>query len=355
MIRWSEPNIKKEDIEYVKNVLNSDWYTMGEQVKLLEEKMSKITQRKYAVAINNGTSAISIALRMLNVGIGDEVIVPALSYVATATAVSLLGAKPVFADINTSITIDPQEIDRLVTSKTKAIMCVDFGGSPCNHTLIKEKGEEHQIPVLVDGAQSFGSFHNKKPCLSYGDISITSFHVAKQITTIEGGMLFTEDKDIYEKLKSFRNQGEGNIKYVHDSFGANYRMTDILASFAIKQLDRYITTLAERKLLVKTYENNLKNVVDFLNLDNTGYFAFFIFSEYRDKIAKYLLNNNVETRHYPKTIPQQPIYNIKRSYPEAEWFCKTALLLPVYNKLKINDIIYICDKIKEVKKTCLQN
>ena len=348
MIRWAEPNITKEDIENAKEVLDSGWYTMGKQVKLLEEKMCKFSKRKYAIAVNNGTSALTVALRSLGIGIGDEVIVPALSYIASATAVSLVGAKPVFADVDKTTTINPQEIDRLVTSKTKAVIPVDFGGNPCNHEQIKYISDTIGIPVLLDGAQSIGASCNNKPCLSYGDISTTSFHVAKQVTTVEGGMIFTNNEEIANKVRMIRCQGEGKIKYVHEMLGGNYRMTDILASLAIKQVDRIDEYLQDRHSTVLLYKKLLKDVVNYLDIEGQGNFMFSIMDKRRDKIAKHLLKSNVETRYYPKTIPQQPIYNLKDSFPESERFTREMLSLPLHRKLSYSDIFFICEKIKEI-------
>jgi perosamine synthetase len=348
MIRWAEPNITQEDIDYVKEVLDSGWFSMGNQVKLLEEKMKNITQRKYAFAVNNGTSALTVALRSLGIGIGDEVIVPALSYIATATAVNLVGAKPVFADVNKRMTLDPQEIDRAITIKTKAIISVDFGGNPCYHDLIKERADAYKISVLHDGAQSIGAMHKDKPCLSYGNISTTSFHAAKQITTVEGGMIFTDNKDVADKLIMIRGQGEGKTKYVHEILGGNYRMTDVLASLAIKQMDRIVAYLHNRYSIVVFYKQLLKDVVDYVDIDGQGNFMFVILSDKRDEIAEHLRKNNVETRAYRMTIPQQPIYNIKTSYPVAEDFAKRMLSLPLHHKLRYEDLEFITNKIKEV-------
>lgn len=349
MINWAEPNITNADIDYAKDILISGWYTMGKQVKILEEKMARISKRKHAIAVNNGTSAITVSLRSLGIGHSDEVIVPAMSYIASATSVSLVGANPIFVDVDKTMTIDPNLIDDAITKKTKAILAVDLSGSPCNYSLIKEKSKAYGIPLIVDGAQSLGSMHKNNPCLSYGKISTTSFHAAKLITTVEGGMIFTDDDGLAYMLISMRSQGESNIKYVHEYLGGNYRMTDILASLAIKQVERYESLLANRKYIVKTYKQLLKNIVDYLDVNNSGNFMFVILSEDRDKIARYLKKKDIDTRKiYPMTIPQQPIYNIKKSFPVSEWFCKRGLSLPLHHKLKQKEIEYICNKIKEV-------
>jgi len=352
VIPWAVPDIQKEDIEYVKNVLDSGWYTMGEKVKLFEEKLADYVGREHAIAVNNGTSALQVLLMTMGIGPGDEVIVPALSYIASATSISLVGAKPVFVDVDNFMTIDSNGItDEIITSKTKAVMAVDLTGSPCDYDSLLKKCDEYGLPLIVDGAQSLGSTYKTKQCLSYGLMSTTSFHAAKILTTVEGGMVFTDDDKLAEKARSIRGQGETDVKYIHRYLGGNYRMTDVSASFGIKQAERYDETLRNRAKKVAYYKKLLDGIVDFLDIRKEGTtcnFMFPIFHERRDEIADFLGASGIETRKvYPKTIPQQPVYNIKKEYPVAEWFCKNTLSLPLYGGLRFEEIKYICDKIRE--------
>ena len=353
-IPWAIPNIHAEDIEYVKSILDSGWYSMGNQVKLFEEKMAKYVGRKHAIAVNNGTSALEVLLLTLGVGVGDEVIVPTLSYIASATPICRLGAKPIFVDVDDKMTINTNYIDKAITDKTKAVMAVDLTGSPCDYPSLLEKCQQNNLELIVDGAQSLGSSYNGKSCLSYGIMSTTSFHAAKILTTIEGGMVFCDDDALVKKARAIRNQGEAEKKYIHEYLGGNYRMTDLSAAFAIKQLERYGKTLEERAQKVKYYKKLLKNTVDFLNIRNEGIscnFIFLIFNDMRDNIAKLLEKKDIGTRLiYPMPIPHQPIFNIKKNYPKAEWFCKNNLSLPLYSDLTFKQIEYICNKIKEVIK-----
>jgi perosamine synthetase len=350
-IPWAIPNIRQEDIDYVKNVLDSGWYTMGKEVKLFEEKMAEYVGRNHAIAVNNGTSALEVLLRTLDIGHGDEVIVPATSYIASATSVSLVGANPVFIDVDDKMTIDPEFIEDVITERTKAVMAVDTTGSPCNYDFLLKKCEEYDVKLILDGAQSLGSTYNNKSCLSYGLMSTTSFHAAKILTTVEGGMIFTDDDDLAKKARKIRGQGESSTKYVHDSLGGNYRMTNISAGFGIKQLERYEDTLKERAKKVEYYKKLLIHIVDFLHIRDEGTtcnFIFPLFYEDRENLAEFLNRNGIETRKvYPLTIPQQPVYNIKKRYPTAEWFCKRSLSVPLYADLTFEQIEYVCEKIKE--------
>lgn len=350
-IPWAIPNIRQEDIDYVKNVLDSGWYTMGKEVKLFEEKMAEYVGRNYAIAVNNGTSALDVLLRTLDIGHGDEVVVPAVSYIASATSVSLVGANPIFVDVDDKMTINHEFIDDVITEKTKAVMAVDLTGSPCDYDALLKKCNEYDICLIIDGAQSLGSTYNDKSCLSYGLMGITSFHAAKILTTVEGGMVFTDDDELAKKARAIRNQGETGETYVHEYLGGNYRMTDISAAFAIKQLERFEETLRDRERKVEYYKTLLTKIVEFLKVREEGTscnFIFPIFLKEREKLSKFLKTNGIDTRKiYPMIIPQQPVYKVKKSYPMAEWFCKYNLSLPLYAGLSFEQIRYICDRIKE--------
>lgn len=356
-VSWAIPNISIDDIEYVKKILDSGWYTMGKQVKKLEEMMSKYTGVKNAIAVNNGTSALEVMFRSLDIGQGDEVIVPALSFVATATAVSLVGATPVFVDVNDEITIDAEKIDEVVTGKTKAVVAVDFAGTPCEYDDLILKCKKHKIPLLVDGAHSLGSKYKDKSCLCYGLMSTSSFHAAKIFTTVEGGMIYTNDDELTKTARAIRTHGEVDKKYIHEFLGGNFRLTDISAGFGIKQMERYETTLKDRTKKVNYYKKKLAGIIDFLDIKDKDKvcdnFLFLVFDDKRDKLADFLKEKGIDTRkQYPMTIPQQPIYNIKKSFPKAEYFCRCSLSLPLYAGMTFDQIDYVCQKVKEFKEKC---
>ena len=349
MIPWSEPNIKKEDIDYVKKVLDSGWFTMGKEVKSLENCAKEYAERNYAVAVNNGTSALVVALRSLGIGHGDEVIVPALSFISTATAVSLVGAKPVFVDVGDDMCIDTREIKP--TKKIKAIIAVDFGGSPCDHDRLCLISKENQIPILLDGAHSLGSTYNDRQCLSYGLISTMSFHTAKILTTVEGGMIFTTHRELSEKMRAIRTHGETNEKYVHNYLGGNYRMSDVLASFGVMQFNRLNQTLINRNKKANLYRKILGDGFVKPKHGKSCDLFFMITPENRDEVANHLTKNSIDTRKmFPMTIPQQPVYSEGGVYPKAEWFCDRCLSLPLYDGLSTGDIVKICECVEEVRK-----
>jgi len=349
-IPWAVPNITPLDIEQLQDTLETGWYSMGEKVEQFEKKLADYLDIKHAVAVNNGTSALEVMFRSMNIGYGDEVIVPAFSYIASATAVNLVGATPVFIDVDKTHTIDTEQIDYLVTDKTKGVLAVDIGGNPCNYDLLTEKCEEHDIKLLVDGAQSLGSRYHNKPCISYGYAGTTSFHSAKILSTVEGGMIFTDDTILADKMKAIRNQGETKEKYIHPYLGGNYRMTDITASLGLGQLSRYHTTLRDRTELVKHYRQKLKDMVMYPEPQQHGTSCNYIFSIlYKNcgELAEYLEQMGVETRRFfPRPIPSQPIYNIDKVFPMSEWICNRNLSLPLFTGLDFESIDYICDLIR---------
>lgn len=349
-IPWSVPDLQSEDINAVMRVLNSGWYSMGPEVKKFEEEVSSYLGINYAVAVNSGTSALDVALKCIGVGEGDEVIIPALTYIATGNAVLYNNATPVFADIDETLNIDPSLVEDKITEKTKAIINIDFGGNPSDYSRLLKISREYNIPLIVDGAQSFGSEYNGKKCCTHGLINTTSFHAAKLLTTIEGGMIFTNDEEIFQKARCIRNQGETG-KYYHEYLGNNYRMTDILAAIGNSQMDRIDRIIEMRREKAHYYRENLKNVEYPRELPNTksNYFLFVILVDERDKLNHYLNRNGIETRiTYPMPISEQPVfkkYSRGERFPVAEEVSRRVLSIPLHNKLSREEQDYIIEKI----------
>ena len=217
--------------------------------------MAQRVGRRHGVAVSNGTAALDVALRVLGIGPGDEVIVPALSYVATAAAVAIVGATPVFADVDPrNLGLHPDAAAAAVTTRTRAILCTDHGGSPCDYVRLQCLAGDIRVPLIVDGAQSVGANFAGRPTLALGAISTTSFHAAKSMTTGEGGMVFTDDDAVARRLRIVRSQGEDpDRKYHHVLLGHNFRMTELQAAIGLAQAGRLDTMLAARKVLAGRY------------------------------------------------------------------------------------------------------
>lgn len=348
-IAWSIPDIDKKDIKSIKKVLKSNWFSMGKEVECFEEKMVSYLNINYAVATSTGTSALDVALKCMHVKEGDEVIIPALTYIATGNAVLYNNATPIFVDIDATLNIDPSLIEEKITEKTKLIINIDLGGNVSDYSELQRISNEYDIPLLVDGAQSLGSEYKGVKCCTHGLINTTSFHAAKILTTIEGGMVFTKDEEIYNKAKAIRNQGETS-KYIHQYIGNNYRMTDILASIGNSQIDRLERTLEMRKMKVNYYKRNLENVEYPKELKNTvnSNFLFLILVENRDKMNNYLNENGINTRiTYPLPINEQQVFRkySNEIFPIAKKISNTVISLPLHNNLTTEEQDYIIKKI----------
>jgi perosamine synthetase len=314
-IPWARPSLGDEELDGVVAAMKSGWLTTGPRVEQFEHEMARRADRKFAVAVNNGTSALDLAIRVAGVRPGDEVIVPALSYLATASVLVIQGAKPIFVDIDPrNLGLDPTLVAQRITPRTKAILCTDHGGNPCDFARLGAIAYQHGIPLILDGAQSIGSFLNGRPTLSYGLVSTTSFHAAKTMTTIEGGMLFTDDAQIARRLRIMRSQGEDpQRKYYHVELGLNFRMTEISAAIGLAQLGKLDAFLADRRQLEQRYAAEfaplgLATPPGIAHAHNS-HFLYTLLVPQRDVVAARLKERGVETRScYPLPLYDQPIF-----------------------------------------------
>ena len=350
-IPWSVPNIQDSEKEAIKKVIDSGWLSMGKEVKRFEEKVASYLNINYSIAVNNGTSALDIALKCIEFGKNDEIIMPALTYIATGNSILYNHCKPVFVDIDNTLNIDTSLIEEKITENTKALINIDLGGNPSNYDNLLNISRKNNIPLIVDGAQSFGSEYKGKKCCTHGLLNTTSFHAAKILTTIEGGMVFTDNEELKNKAQILRNQGETS-KYMHNYLGNNYRMTDLAASIGNSQMDRLDSTLKDRKSKADYYKENLKNIEYPEELSDTKncYFFFLILVNNRDKLNNYLNKNGIETRiTYPLPINEQQIFKkySKEVFPVAKKISKRVISLPIHHNLTINEQDYIIKKIND--------
>lgn len=348
-IPWSIPNFGKNDIDSINKVLKSGWLTMGGEVKKFESKLASYLNIKHAIGVNTGTAALDIALKCIGIKRGDEVIIPSLTYVATGNAVLYNNGIPVLVDIDDTLNVNTLLIEDSITEKTKAIINIDLGGNVSNYSELIKISKKHDIPLIVDGAQSLGSEYHGTKCCTHGLINTTSFHSAKILSTVEGGMIFTNDKRLEELARSIRNQGEGK-KYHHPYLGNNYRMTDITAAIGNSQITRFEETLKNRKKKAIYYIENLKNVEFPRELKNTynSHFFFLILTKNRDKLNNYLNKNGIDTRiTYPMPINEQPPFKKKNDkvFPVAKKISQEIISIPIYASLTQKQQEYIIRKI----------
>jgi dTDP-4-amino-4,6-dideoxygalactose transaminase len=338
-IPWAKPSIDDAELNEVVACMKSGWLTCGPRVAQFEQGMAARAGRTFAIAVSNGTAALDVALRAAGIGCGDEVIVPALSYIATAAAVAVVGATPVFCDIDPrNLGMDPLSAAAGVSPRTRAILCTDHGGNPCDFDALLSLASRHNVPLILDGAQSIGATFNGKPALAHGLISTVSFHAAKTITTIEGGMIFTDDPALSRRMRIIRSQGEDpQRKYHHIELGHNFRMTELQAAIGLAQLGKLDALLADRQQLARQYQTELAD----LGLStpsgvpggHNGHFLFSLLLPDRDRVAQRLKTRGIETRVcYPLPLYDQPIlkqYKTERC-PVAETTCAAILNPPMF-------------------------
>lgn len=260
-IPYSTQTIGKKDIDSITQVLRSSWLTTGPWVERFEQKVATFVGARYAVAVANGTAALHTACFGVGVTAGDEVITTPYSFAATANCVLYCGGTVVFADVDqTSLTINPTEVEKKVTKKTKAIIGVDFAGMPADWLKLQLIAQKHKLKLVADAAHSLGASYLGKAIGSLADVTCFSFHPVKTITTGEGGMVVTNSKAIYERMKRFRTHGivKGLRKtepwyYEMRDLGFNYRLTDMQSALGLSQLSRVKSFVNARKRLAQRY------------------------------------------------------------------------------------------------------
>lgn len=266
-IPYGHQTIEEDDIQAVANILRGDFITTGPAAAEFEEKTAAYVGAKYAVTVANGTAALHIACLAAGIQEGDEVIVPAITFAASANCVLYCGAAPVFADIDpVTYNIDPADVERKITDRTRAIIPVHFTGQPCEMDEIHRIAAKYGLLVIEDGAHALGAkYRGKRIGSLHSDMTIFSFHPVKPITTGEGGMVVTDNEKLYQRLLLFRSHGvtreeslmeknEGGWYYEQLELGYNYRMTDIQAALGSSQLKKLDRFLARRRELARRYD-----------------------------------------------------------------------------------------------------
>ncbi|MDR0392270.1 MAG: UDP-4-amino-4,6-dideoxy-N-acetyl-beta-L-altrosamine transaminase [Planctomycetaceae bacterium] len=376
---YGHQSISESDINAVIKAMRSDFLTQGPLVVEFEEALCRYTGAKYAVVVANGTVALHLAMLVLGVGSGDEVITSPNTFLASANCVIYVGGEPRFADIDClTANIDPQDVERRVTSRTRAIIPVHFAGQSCDMAAIQGIARKYNLRVVEDAAHAIGSDYNgvKVGSCRYSDLTTFSFHPVKTITSGEGGAIMTNDVDLYERLKVLRSHGMtkspewlqkdvGQWYYEMQLLGYNGRLTDIQSALGISQLKRIDKFKSKRRKVVDLYRLLLGGDSRFLFLEEGIYSdaCFHLcpllvnFGEVRKTKREIfselsLFGINLQVHYIP--VHTQPFYK-KYGYklgdfPLSEEYYEKTMSLPLYNDLTTSDIKYIVKKIKEVVK-----
>jgi len=371
-MKWKIPLFKiywdEEDIEAVTNVLKrGSYWATGKEIKEFEEMLAEYIGRKYAVAFNSGTSALHSILLAYGIGEGDEIIVPSFTFISTANAPLFVGAKPVFAEIeDETYCLDPEDVKEKITKKTKVIMPIHYGGSPCkNIKELRKIAEEYGIILIEDAAESLGARIGNEMVGSFGDAAMFSFCQNKVITTGEGGVILTDSKEIYDKLKLICSHGRletanyftssGQMDYI--ALGYNFRMPTMIAALGISQMKKLDKVAEMRRKNASYYTTHLKNIEGITPPMPPANF-YHVYQMYtiqvekrlRDGLKEYLLSQGIFTKIYFDPVHLTKFYREKFGYKEGdlpitEEISKKVLTLPMYPTLEKEEVKYVVDNI----------
>lgn len=370
MIPYGKQTIDRNDINAVLQVLEeNDMLTTGKYVPEFEKKVCEYVGCKYAVAVNSGTAALHLATFAIDIQEDDEVIVPAISFVASANCVLYQRGKPIFCDINpNTMCIDYKKIESLITTRTKAIVFVDMCGQPCDFDEIKTIADKHKLILIQDAAHSIGAIYKDRKVGSYADITCFSFHPVKNITTCEGGMIVTNNELYYKRCMTFRTHGitrdfkereKTNTHYYEMQYlGFNYRIPDVLCALGIEQLKKLDKFVERRNEIANKYNALCSSYKDLLMpLENNYYSAYHIYvvklninrlNATRDVIFKELKASGIGVNVHYMPIYLHPYYQelgYKRGMcPVAESMYEQIITLPMFPLLKDEEIVDVVKK-----------
>ena len=348
--------LKAELLEAVGSVIDSGQFILGSEVSTFEQRFAELCETRFAVAVNSGTDALILALRALEIGAGDEVITVSNSFIASTSCIILAGARPVFVDVRDDYNIDPAQLEKVITPRTKAILPVHLTGRPADMESIIEKAGSHDLYVVEDCAQAVLAEYRGRRVGSFGVIGCFSLHPLKTLNACgDGGVLTTNDEALYEKLKSLRNLGlqtRDNCVY----WSLNSRLDSIQAGILLVKMKYFQTWTEKRRANAAFYRKALAGVPGLQvpedrPFEKAVYHTFVIQADRRDELKEYLAENGVGSAvHYPIPIHLQDVakglgYG-PGSFPITEKQAERVLSLPVYPELKKEELEYVVRTIK---------
>lgn len=368
------PSITEREIRYVRDAIENAWYDGAyAYISEFEKVVSEYVGRKYALALPSGTSAIHLALLINGITKGDEVIVPDFTWVGTSAPVSYVGATPVFVDVDKETwCISTKEILKHITERTKAICTVDIFGNMPNYDEIEKIANEKNLVVIEDSAQAMGSSYKGKMAGSFGAVSIFSFHGTKLVTTGEGGMLLTDDVDLFERARKLANYGRdanSTKMFWFDEIGYKYKYTSLQAAMGLAQMERINEILDKRKQIFGWYKEAFDNVQG-VSMNNPGekavsnyWMSTLIPDDYfyklkKEDIVEFLRDNNIECRPVIYQLSSMPAYKYldqKWENPIAEKISRIGINLPSAHNLEREDAIKVSDLLKGFLKKHLRS
>ena len=368
MIPLFQMSVNHQDIDAMETVLcRTTQWADGPEVSQFEQKICDYMKAKYCVVFNSGTSALHATMLAYDIGEGDEVIVPSFTFIATANCVRMVGATPVFADIeDTTYGLDPDNVAVKITARTRAIICVHYAGCPCHVSELQKIARQHNLLLIEDAAEAMGAEIVGVKVGTIGDAGVLSFCQNKIITTGEGGAVVTNNEEIYRKLRLIRSQGrqEGDYfgagaKLDYVQLGYNWRMPSINAALGISQLERIDELIVKRLLNAAAYEHTLPVFKEPCKNVQTMEFTEHVYQMYsircpdRDKLMGYLKANGISCGVWFHPVHKTKYYRdsgYTDVLPVTEKVSSEIISLPMYPDLKLEDVDYICQRVEEFYK-----
>ncbi len=356
MIKLAHPDISEREIRAVTGVLRSGTLSLGPQATAFERLFARKVGRKHAIALNSGTSALHLIVKALGLGPGDEVITAPYSFIASVNCILYEGAKPVLADIDpVTLNIDPAQVERRITRRTRAVLPVDVFGLPADYAALDGICRRHRLMMIEDACEALGARYRGRPAGSFGRAAAFGFYPNKQITTGEGGMAVCDDRKLADLIRSYRNQGRSFMGgwLAHHRMGYNYRMSEINAAMGRVQLSRLGSMLKTRRRLAGTYRRLFRErLPEFTVLSDVpdaerSWFVFVVLvpppirGKGRDRLLMGLRESGIECAHYFPALHLQPV--LKRlgyrrgDFPIAEEVADRSLAIPFHHRLSLHD------------------
>ncbi|MBI2028536.1 MAG: DegT/DnrJ/EryC1/StrS family aminotransferase [Candidatus Levybacteria bacterium] len=356
----SGPLFSGNEIKYVTDCITTSWVSTGKYITKFEKKFARFCNSSYALTTSSGTSSLHLTLLALGIKPGDEVMIPDLTYVSTANAIKYVGATPVFVEVDKDIwSIDPEELEKKITKRTKAIIVVHLYGHPADMDRINSIAKEHKLVVIEDVCQAHGAEYKTKKVGSLSKAGCFSFSGAKIITTGEGGMITSDDNNLIEVCTAMRrNFASKNNNFFHTDIGYNYRLTNIQAALGLAQLERINSLIRVKIRNAMLYDSILKDVVS-VQLPTEKSWAKNIYWLYsivlkkpglRDKLVEYLSTKGIETRRFFVPMHKLPVYKQKVRFPVTEFLSENGLSLPSGLALTSTDIEFVSSHVKKFLK-----
>ncbi|WP_278600624.1 DegT/DnrJ/EryC1/StrS family aminotransferase [Clostridium tertium] len=348
--------IKEELKDAFENVINSNWFIKGKELSEFENEFANYCDSKFCIGCGNGLDALMLILRAYDIGEGDEVIVPANTFIATALAVSYVGATPILVDNNELYNIDYTKIEEKITNNTKAIIAVHLYGMPADMDKINDIAKKYNLIVIEDAAQGHGALYKGKKVGSLGDAAAFSFYPGKNLGALgDGGAVVTNNEEVAKKVSTLGSYGS-NKKYHHSLKGVNSRLDEIQAAFLRKKLKKLDKWNEDRERVANYYLNNINNDKVILPkiTDNTksSWHLFVIRVDERDRFLEYLKENEIEALiHYPISINNQEAYKEMKGerFEVAEKYAEQIVSLPLWYGMTEDMLRYVCDKVNQWK------